>query len=249
MTESASRAHLSDAELLAWLDGDRTHDDHIAACDVCRHRALALHLEDRRLRSLLYRAECPPALTLAEYGIGLLSEEERRAIRSHVDNCPLCSQELAWQQQFMASLAPGEETSPSRNERQQSPHESVRVVVARWINHLTNGPGIGVGMQFALGPMRGSSQRPMIFDAGELQVTLEFYEDPEHLGQRQLVGLLVGEDKPERFRVQLWQEEGLVAEATVDELGNFVIDNLSPGHYNLKLLHPKLEIQLNDLEI
>jgi len=89
----------------------------------------------------------------------------------------------------------------------------------------------------------------MIFDAGELQVTLEFYEDPEHLGQRQLVGLLVGEDKPERFQVQLWQEEGLVAEATVDELGNFVIDNLSPGHYNLKLLHPKLEIQLNDLEI
>ncbi len=89
----------------------------------------------------------------------------------------------------------------------------------------------------------------MLFDAGELQVTLEFYEDAGNLGRHQLVGLLVGEEPPDVFRVELWQNKKQMAEATVDELGNFVIDNLPPGRYNLKLIHPKLEVQLNDLEI
>ena len=251
MTESTLRAHYSDAELLAWLDGSREYAEHIEECEACRQRALALRLEDNRLHSLLYRAECPPALTLAEYGIGLLSEEDRRAIRVHVDNCPLCSQELAWQQQFMRSLLPEEAPAPSLGDQLQAVREGVRVIVAQWVNRLAGGAGTGpgMGMQFAMGPMRGNNQRPMLFDAGELQVTLEFYEDVAHPGRHQLVGLLVGEEDPDLFRVQLWRGKDRVAEATVDELGNFIIDNLPPDQYNLKLIHPKLEIQLNDLEI
>jgi len=249
MTDSTLRAHFSDADLLAWLDGSREHAAHIEQCEPCRQRALALRFEERRWRSLLFRAECPPALTLAEYGLGLLSGEQREAIQAHVETCPLCSQELAWQQQFMASLLPEKEPVPSSGEHLQTVREGVRVIIAQWVNRLSGGPGMGVGMQFAMGPMRGSSQRPMLFDAGELQVTLEFYEDAGNLGRHQLVGLLVGEEPPDVFRVELWQNKKQMAEATVDELGNFVIDNLPPGRYNLKLIHPKLEVQLNDLEI
>ena len=245
MTETTFQAHFSDAELLAWLDGSREHAEHIANCKVCYQRAMTLRIEEGRWQSLLYRAECPPALTLAEYAIGLLPEDERQAIRAHVETCPLCTQELAWQEQFMAAMR----DEPTSEPEASSVRDGVRVIIAQWVNRLSGGPGVGLGMQFALGPMRGGGQRPMLFDAGELQVTLEFYEDVGHPGRHQLVGLLVGEETPESFRVELWQDARCVAEATVDELGNFVIDNLAPRHYNLKLIHPKLEIQLNDLEI
>ncbi len=249
MTEKNQLAHASDAELLAWLDGVQDGAQHIVECEECQRRALALHIEERRLHGLFYRAECPSALTLAEYGAGFLSKEERKAVDEHIAHCPLCSQELAWQRQFMATLASQPQESPQRSDLLREVKESVRIIVAQWINKASQGPGIGVGMQFAMGAMRGQSKRPMLFNADELQVTLEFYEDAANPGKHQLVGLLVGEEMPERFQVQLWHGRNCVAEASVDELGNFVIDNLPPAKYDLKLIHPKLEIQLNALEI
>ena len=249
MTEHPLRAHYSDAELLAWLDGDQTHQDHIDHCEACQQRALALRIQDRRLRALLDRVECPPTLTLAEYGLGLLTGKEQRALRKHVENCPLCSQELAWQQQFMESIMPDPNGAPSIGDHVQAVREGVRVIVAQWVNRFAKGAGPGLGVQFALGPMRGRSQRPMLFDAGELQVTLEFYEDADHPGKHQLVGLLVGGDSLDLFKIELWQNDTRVAETKVDDLGNFIITDLAPEHYKLKLIHPKLEIQINDLEI
>ncbi len=251
MTEKNQFEHASDAELLAWLDGAQEVAQHVDHCEMCQRRALALRIEDRRLHGMLYRAECPPALTLAEYGAGFLAGKERKAIDEHVSHCPLCSQELAWQRQFMAALAPRPHESSQMPDRMREVKERVRIVVAQWINNASQGPGIGMGMQFAMGAMRGQnkSKRPMLFDADELQVTLEFYEDAANPGKHQLVGLLVGDEMPERFQVQLWHDRNCVAEASVDELGNFVIDNLSPAEYDLKLIHPRLEIQLNALEI
>ena len=250
MSDIPSMAHLSDSELLAWLDGFQEHAEHIESCEACRQRALALRIAERRLKSLFYRADCPPALTLAEYGAGLLEDPE--PVRQHVRTCPHCSQELAWQEQFLRSLAlpPARAREPEPPASKESLRDRVRVVVARWINPNSETPGIGIGFQYALGAMRGASdRRPMLFSADELQVTLEFYEDEDHPGKHQLVGLLVGEEQPERFKVQVWQEGTCVAETSVDELGNFAIRNLAPAQYDLKFLHPKLEIQLNALDI
>jgi hypothetical protein len=108
---------------------------------------------------------------------------------------------------------------------------------------------VGLGVHYAFGAMRGQEKRPMLFSADELQVTLEFYEDEEQPGKRQLVGLLIGEETPERFQVQVWKEGTCVAETRVDELGNFIISGLEPAQYDLKLVHPKLEIQLNALDV
>lgn len=111
MTENGPEMHFSDAQLLAWLDGDRSLAQDFSSCEPCRQRALALHIEERRLRLLFFRAECPSTLLLAEYGMGLLSKKEKAKIDAHIIGCPHCSQELAWQRQFMASLAASSETA------------------------------------------------------------------------------------------------------------------------------------------
>ncbi len=245
-------AHLSDADLLAWNDGVLDFAEHIEECKICQERALALQAEDRRLKTTLFRAACPPTQLLAEFGAGFLVGDEQKYVAQHVSSCPHCRQELSWQQAFMQSLtpapAPAVETETLR-QRLEEVREGVRVIVARWVNNVTTGPNLGRSFQFAMGTMRGEHQRPMLFDANELQVTLEFYRDPEHPGKHQIIGLLIGDETPESFRVQVWQEKTCIAETMVDELGNFVLGNLSPANYDLKLIHPKLEIQLNSLEV
>jgi len=248
MTERFPHAHYADANLLAWLDGDREYGLHIEHCEACRRRALLLELEERRLQSLLFRADCPSPLMLVDYELNLLPDEQRMLIKAHVAQCPHCSQELAWLRQFMTALIPQTAEAPQTAERLREIKESIRVIVARLVNQTTGGPGMG--MQLAMGAMRGGGeQRPMLFEADELQITLAFYEDQMHPGRHQLVGLLIGNDAPDRFRVQLWQEDACLAETSVDELGNFTIENLPPAVYDLKLIHPKLEVQLNALDI
>ncbi len=242
--------HYSDADLLAWLEDDKELGTHIEHCEACRQRAMHLALEEKRLQSLLFRADCPSPMTLSNYELDQLPDENRRMVSAHIAQCPHCSQELAWLRQFMA--APISQAIPAA----QAPHplhelkESIRVIVARWVNQAANGAGAGMGMQLAMGAMRGGGeQRPMLFDADGLQITLEFYEDPTHPGKHQLVGLLIGDETPEHFRVQIWRDNACLAETTVDELGNFTIDNLPPAIYDLKLIHPRLEVQLNALDI
>ncbi len=251
MTAHPLHAHYSDADLLAWLEGNKEFRTHIEQCEACRQRAMLLLFEEKRLQSLLFRADCPSPLTLANYELKQLSDESRRIVSAHIAQCPHCSQELAWLRQFMA--APISQTIPAPQEAPNPLNEvkeSIRVIVARWVNQVTGGPGAGMGMQLAMGAMRGGGeQRPMLFDADELQVTLEFYEDQTHPGKHQLVGLLIGDEAPEHFRVQIWRDNTCLAETEVDELGNFTIDNLTPAMYDLKLIHPKLEVQLNALDI
>ena len=250
MADPSPHAHYSDANLLAWLDGNNEYGHHIEHCEACCQRALLLQIEERRLHSLLFRADCPPPLTLAEYALEQLPEEERERIRLHVARCPHCRQELAWLQQSMAEFLPPATAAPPPPPQQSEEKAGVRVIVARWVNQAAGGLGRGMGMQPVMGAMRGSAQQPpMIFQAEELQITLAFYEDPQHPGRQQLVGLLVGDDAPERFRVQLWREDAWLTEIPVDELGNFAIDDLPPAVYDLKLIHPKLEVQLNALDI
>jgi len=241
MTSSIS-PHLTDAELLAWLDDDNALAEHIARCPACQTRARMLQAENHRLQARLYRADCPPAYELGEYGLGLLSPSRLDEITEHLARCPHCRQELAIQQTFLAGLAT--ETAP---ETRSAPVDQIRVVIATLVQDFRAGwQGMG-GMQPAMAAMRGKENRPQIYDAGDYQLSLEFQEDPENPGRRALFGLLIGDDAPMSFEIQLWQGDTLVTHAPVDEFGNFSIKDLMNESYDLKLVKPELEIRLEAL--
>ena len=243
MTSSIS-PHLTDAELLAWLDDDNALAEHIARCPACQTRARMLQAENHRLQARLYRADCPPAYELGEYGLGLLSPSRLDEIAEHLARCPHCRQELAIQQTFLAGLAT--ETAP---ETRSAPVDQIRVVIATLVQDFRAGwQGMG-GMQPAMAAMRGKENRPQIYDAGDYQLSLEFQEDPENPGRRALFGLLIGDDAPMSFEIQLWQGDTLVTHAPVDEFGNFSIKDLMNESYDLKLVKPELEIRLDALRL
>lgn len=60
---------------------------------------------DQRLQASLYRHECPPALTLSDYQMRLLPQQEQSKVASHVARCPHCQAELERLELFLAPNA------------------------------------------------------------------------------------------------------------------------------------------------
>jgi anti-sigma factor ChrR (cupin superfamily) len=230
----------ADAELLAYLDGDNTLAEHIAHCPACRARVQALAAAEQQLQQHLYRVDCPSAQTLGEYVLSMIDRSQRKSIRAHLAICPACRDEVEVLQTYLQALAP----APEPGLRDQ-----VRELVARLIQG-GQGTMTGVGgLQPAMAGIRGADAGPMIYEADDYQLAIEYHEDPEKPGRRVLYGLLIGDEDPSAFEVQLWREEELVAHAAVDASGNFSIEGLQPGDYDMKLIRPSLSIRLDDLTI
>ncbi len=240
MTSSIS-PHPTDAELLAWLNGDATHSAHITHCPACLARVGVLSNEEQFLQANLYRADCPSAHELGEYELKLLPAFRINAIAAHVAHCPRCSQELALLRTFFTA-SPLPETGPSAAEQ-------IRVIIARLLGDVRAGWQEPGAMQPVMAAMRGEEHKPQIYEAGDYQLTIEVLDDPINPGRRALFGLLIGEEAPALFEIQLWQGDHLVTYAPVDEYGNFSISDLMNESYDLKLIKPELEIRLEALRL
>jgi len=231
----------TDAELLAYLDGDSSLAAHIAQCPQCRARAQALAQTENLLTKTFARIECPSALELGEYELGLLSSQRSGEIAAHLQHCPSCARELATLQTYLQAT----ETAPAPAPLTDL-GDKIKTVIATLVQDFgaaLSGPG---RLSPAMAGVRGNEAAPQIYQAGEYQLALQLQEDPEKPDKRALYGLLIG-DNPGAFEVQLWQAEEVVAHAQVDEYGNFTITEISPGNYSMRLIRPQLSIQLDDV--
>jgi hypothetical protein len=118
-----------------------------------------------------------------------------------------------------------------------------------WIARLVPDGGWGNGSApmpaFAV---RGGENGPLIYQAGDAQLTIEVQDDLEKPGHRSILGLVFGADLTD-MQAYLWQESKGVAAVDVDELGNFIISGLAPGVYELILSGPAVEIHVQELTI
>lgn len=240
---------LSDNELLAYLAGDASSSTaaHLLECTLCRQRTNILAAQEKQLTISLYRSQCPSPLTLSEYHIGFLSAAETRAIDLHLHSCPHCRHELQQLTDYLAAVAPTLEIEPSPTLWEHS-----RILVTRLIEEL---PNVGAlnrlskGGAMAAAGLRGDMGDQLIYAADEVQVIIDLQTDLQHPAQHMLLGLLLGLDTPQNVTAQLWHADQPVATALVDELGNFILDNLAPGAYDLILSDDKTEIHVQALII
>lgn len=189
---------------------------------------------DAKITEILYRVTCPDSIELGEYHLGMLSAARRQYISQHLADCPHCIQELAQLHNFMRDVA---------TDLDYSLVERIKIWIAQ---KSPSGPGGMVGTPaFAL---RGDDQGPLMYEAGEAQLTLEIQDDPQQPGQKSVIGLVLGIN-PTAWQVHLWQNDKLLDAVPVDELGNFTLNKLSPGGYKLILLGPDAEIQVPDLVV
>ena len=190
---------------------------------------------EKRLAAQLYRITCPPPDELGEYHLQMVTGSRAAAIKQHLNDCPHCRAELAQLQTYLAGLTPDIEHSLG---------ERLQIWMARLIPSGMMGGGT---MQPALA-VRGQDDGPLMYEAGDAQLSLEVQDDPARPGKRTILGLLIGVDL-EETAAHLWQDSEKAAQAAIDEFGNFVFAGLAPGAYELIIGGPDFEIHLQDLAV
>jgi anti-sigma factor RsiW len=236
---------LSDEQILQFLDeeadpdigGDPITRQHLETCDHCREKADRLRAIEGQLRKRLYRADCPDPHTLGEYKLNLLPQDTTRQIRQHLAHCPHCSRELAGLAGYLEELKPDIEISPL---------DRLRVLVARLAE--AGAPQGRPAMAPALAGLRGEQAGPQLYEAGEMQISLDIQADPARPAARMVVGLVFGIETV-GFRGSLVAEKGATSQVQVDHLGNFMFSGLDPGEYHLILTGPDAEVHIDGLQV
>lgn len=225
-------------DLVAYAegDGDSRTAAHVASCPWCAAEAASYAALDRTLTARLWRAECPATLTLGEHVLDLLDPQGALAVRAHVAVCPHCTAELdelrtALGGDPLAELA----TGPG--------------LLTRLVMRLVPAPGQGL----AFAGVRGAGSATRTYEADHLTTTLTVEPEPER-GRRRwsLAGLVLhegGEQLPAGIAVRVVRAGTVAAEATLDDLGNFVIGGLEDGIYDLELDLPDRVLAVEGLEI
>src|ERR1700687_5479076 len=80
--------------------------EHLDQCGDCQQRLAIYRRTNSRLLARLYRSTCPGAVELNYYCLGVVPEEERVAIASHLLDCPLCADEVAEIRHQQATFEP-----------------------------------------------------------------------------------------------------------------------------------------------
>ena len=238
MTADNPQPKFTDEQLLAYLDGEVEPEvaAQIEASSADVRRARDLTKLQNNLAARLYRVDCPDSIDLGEYHLGLFDQSRARIFRRHLRDCPHCTKELEQLSQFIDLEQPEPATGPL---------EQVRVLIGQIISRLdesTRPPSLAPA--FAL---RGGEMEVLVFEAGDLQITLELQEGGEP-GMKILLGLVTGQDA-QGFSVKLLSNGQQIASGEVDELGNFALLSFPAGEYQLLIRGPDLEIHLPDLKL
>ena len=106
VTQCSRPPELSEEQLYTVIDGigDAETAEHLAHCPYCSNRLAVLRNFDMTLESRLTRFECPSALDLTLYRLGELDARASERIAQHLQDCPLCQEELAALDFFVSDL-------------------------------------------------------------------------------------------------------------------------------------------------
>ena len=223
---------MDDKELLSYLDGLTDEGVNPFVESEYHERLSQLRQQQQQLQQLFYRMACPNTMIIGEYQAGLLAAESRNQFEQHLTLCPHCSRELAAMRRFMAQLGP-----ELKDDLFARPEKAARpLLLARLLSPA------------ALRVRGESGDEPLVYEAGDFQVTIEVVAEGSRPEHKTLFGLIVA-NLPAGWQVQLSQQGQLIATTNSDELGNFELEGVKAGIYDCMVIRPELEIALPPLTI
>ena len=227
----------NEIDLIAAADGEADEEvvAHLRDCPHCAQRARDFGELQQLLRQRLYRILCPSSDDLLAYRQGWLDERRMAMLRTHLRDCPHCARELR-----LLEEASGAPPWPP-------PISDLRRVVAMALAPLREPAAI-------YGGFRGAGNGcHYAYRAEHLELTLDIQHANGQPGRVVLVGMLFDEEAPpgemQRATASLLEGDFVVSSAALDELGNFVFDDITPGDYSLSLRLPELEVVVEALTI
>lgn len=215
---------LTDDQISAALDGvaDAEELAHLGGCASCAGRLAEARALEQRLRTRLYRWDCPPPDRLALYEAREPLAEEASAIAAHLARCASCAHELAGLRALLAAdiVAPLPAQAPRLRRHTGAPPGPLlaRLVVGR----------AGV-------VLRGSAGGPLMAEADGLTLFLDV--QPTNANRVAVLGQLVANDQArwEGALVELRQGGALIATAFADDLGSFSMAALPKAPSELRV--------------
>jgi hypothetical protein len=93
--------------------------------------------------------------------------------------------------------------------------------------------------------LRGEADgtEPQIYQAGEVQVSIDTQDDPDTPDCKLVLGLVMGAETT-GWQAHLWRENLAVASVVVDEFGNFSAAGVQPGPHQLILSGDGTEVHV-----
>ncbi len=192
---------------------------------------------EKQIVARLYRISCPDPLALGEYQTNFLAPAQSRQIRQHLKHCPHCRQELHILAQYLPD--PHLDRTPAFSQR-------VKIWIAERLRPQRRSAAPGTPAIVTRGAENDTG--PLLYQAGDVQLTLEVEDDPDHPGYKMILGLVLGAT-PSEMTAHLWQSGRPLAANPVDESGNFIFTQLAAGEYELILSGADQEIHVQDLPV
>jgi hypothetical protein len=245
---------LDDLALIAAIDGEAEPDvmAHLRDCPYCSERAHVFADMQGLLRKQLFRMFCPTSEELAAYQQGMLSGDQKARITDHLKECPHCTREFNLLEQLSCETLPAR-SPPQINGKSAQAHSGtlsgkLRQIAATLLEPPTN-PFVG-----AYGTLRGPAQASQYaYHAENLQLTLGVQRVVSRSDRRVIHGALELDDDQSDLlsgaTANLSHNETLIRTAKLDELGNFVLDDIDPGTYQLALRLPDREVIVEALSL
>jgi hypothetical protein len=108
MTENQHVLALSEESLMSVAYEEETlsesEREHLKQCALCQQQLTLYKQTNALLRAKFYRYQCPSGVELNYYCLGILSEESRKRIDSHILDCPSCADEVIAIRQSQANF-------------------------------------------------------------------------------------------------------------------------------------------------
>jgi hypothetical protein len=245
---------LDDLALIAAIDGEAGPEvmAHLRDCPYCSERARVFEDMQGLLRKQLFRMFCPTSEELAAYQQGLLNGDQRTLITEHLEDCPHCTREFNLLEQLSRETLPARSPPPTNGTSAHTHNDvlpsKLRQIAAKLL------PSPAKPFADAYGALRGPSHTSQYaYHAENLQLTLGVQRVVSRADRRVIHGALELDD--ELYEVlsgataHLSHNETLIRTAELDELGNFVLDDLAPGTYQLALRLPDREVIVEALSL
>jgi hypothetical protein len=256
--DSSHALALGEEELLSVAYDEGTlpekERDHLEHCSICQQRLASYTHTNTLLRKKLYRRLCPDAVQLNYYCLGMVPDEQRTSIASHLLDCPLCADEVVEVRRLQAAFDPFPAAAFSLP-------ASVRRLLATLVVHQAQpvtrdiGPSLGWPRQYRAGTIdlslhlsRASNSEIMllgIITSADLDTSAAAFEGVS-VDLYQAPGPLVTESAGDRLTAETVTP---FLSSQVDDVGNILLEPVPAGNYVMIINLPDQEVIIEGLNI
>jgi anti-sigma factor RsiW len=244
---------LDDLALIAAIDGEAEAETtaHLRACPHCAARAHRFAELQGMLRKQFFRMFCPVSDALVAFQQGRLEGDQFESIEAHIADCPHCARELQLLTRLAGDPQLGRSPPDPWNILNATARETAAGKLRRVFAELLPPAAPLAG---AYGALRGQSHMAQYaYHAENLQITIGVRQLAQRADRRVVVGLLELDDDPAAIIGQatasLLHQDRPISVTELDDLGNFVLDDLDPGIYRLSLRLPDREVIIDALTL